>query len=380
MCPRPAPAERGAPVDEASSSSPIVAGELATAVAHRLTIIRRRVCPATMGRSAHLPRRTHRSGLTDVRAHRTMPAMRHRPVSLLFVACLLALAAVHDRRGREQAPLQPQLARALSVPHTSASASTAGLAVDLATGRSCSTETRRPSLAPASNEKLAVTYAVLVGLGPEFRIETDVLGPGGRTGATWSGDLVLEGHGDPTLSSGRLARLARQLRAAGISRVTGAVIGDECFFDARPHRAGLEAVVLHRRVAAALGPVGRPWRVPGALARNPALAAARLFAALAAAGVVVAGRASHRRRPPRRPAARDRSPRRRSRASSRFMDRESDNFTAEMLLKQLGALDGRPRHARPRGRGGARDARPRRTSRSPACGSSTARASRRSTG
>src|SRR5207237_8299388 len=87
------------------------------------------------------------------------------------------------------------------------------------------------SVLPASNEKLAVTYAALTALGPAFRIETDVLGEGTQAGTTWRGDLVLKGYGDPTLSSADLTDLARQVRAAGITRVTGGEPGDESALD-----------------------------------------------------------------------------------------------------------------------------------------------------
>ena len=48
----------------------------------------------------------------------------------------------------------------------------------------------------------------------------------------WDTSLLV-GHGDPTLSSADLAELAAQVRAAGITRVTGGVFGDETFFDTR---------------------------------------------------------------------------------------------------------------------------------------------------
>ena len=78
-----------------------------------------------------------------------------------------------------------------------------------------------------------MTYAALTALGPSFRIETDVLGAGQQVDQTWQGDLVLKGYGDPTLTPVSLRVLARQVRAAGIVRVTGRVLADESWFDAR---------------------------------------------------------------------------------------------------------------------------------------------------
>ena len=75
---------------------------------------------------------------------------------------------------------------------------------------------RRLALLPASNKKLAVTYAALVALGPSFRMRTEVLGDGQlRDGVVWVGDLVLKGYGDPLLDDAGLATLARDLRATG---------------------------------------------------------------------------------------------------------------------------------------------------------------------
>ena len=136
--------------------------------------------------------------------------------------------------------LQARLAKALAVPHVDASHS-AAVAVDLTTGRVVYGRNRTRSLAPASTEKLALSFALLSRLGPTYRIETRVLGSGGLEGATWRGDLVLEGAGDPTLSSAALGRLASQVRAQGLRRVEGRVLGDESFYDARRTAPGWKA-------------------------------------------------------------------------------------------------------------------------------------------
>src|SRR5206468_4965238 len=125
---------------------------------------------------------------------------------LVVVAAALALP------GLARASLGTQLDRALHVPHVSLGA-TGAVAIDLSTGQTLYARNATMPLLPASNEKLTVTYAALTALGPDFRIETDVLQDG-------AGNLILKGYGDPTLSSAQLAVLARQVRAAGITRVT----------------------------------------------------------------------------------------------------------------------------------------------------------------
>jgi D-alanyl-D-alanine carboxypeptidase/D-alanyl-D-alanine-endopeptidase (penicillin-binding protein 4) len=213
------------------------------------------------------------------------------------------------------------------------------VALDLVTGTVLYAQNSNRSLAPASNEKLPLTYAALVRLGPTFRIETDVLGQGEQDGTTWLGTLVLKGNGDPTLSSGDLRVLAAQVRAAGIRRVTGGIIGDESWFDARRTVAGWKPSFFIGESPPLSALVVDRAHIGSYITRAPALAAAtKLRDALRAAGVGVeglvrVGRADEYSVPLGEvysaPLA----------TIIRFMDRESDNFTAELLLKQLGAVE-----------------------------------------
>jgi D-alanyl-D-alanine carboxypeptidase/D-alanyl-D-alanine-endopeptidase (penicillin-binding protein 4) len=257
---------------------------------------------------------------------------RRRLPVVALVALVLAAPA-----GAGSPPLAKRLARALAVPHV-ARGQTAAIAFDLQTGKTLFAEHDTLSLAPASNEKLVITYAALVGLGRTFRIETDVLGRGQQSGSVWQGHLLLVGHGDPTLSSADLAQLASQVRAAGITRVTGAVFGDETFFDARRTAPGWKPwfYVNESPPLSALTVDRGSYR--GRISRNPALSAALLFRdALRRAGVTVGGAGigdEHGNEVPL--AAVDSAP---LSEIVRYMDKRSDNFTAELVLKQLGAIE-----------------------------------------
>jgi len=223
------------------------------------------------------------------------------------------------------------------VPHVSPSRS-AAVALDLTTGAVLYTQNGSRPLGPASNEKLPVTYAALTTLGPTYRFETDVLGEGQQDGTVWRGALVLKGGGDPTLSSAALRVLAVRIRAEGIRHVTGSIVGDESWYDTRRTVAGwrpsfyitesppLSALVVDRA------------RFGRYVSSNPALAAAMLFrAALLRAGVAVTGTTRVGvSTDDALPLAFVESPPLAS--IIRFMDHESDNFTAEMLLKELGAM------------------------------------------
>jgi serine-type D-Ala-D-Ala carboxypeptidase/endopeptidase (penicillin-binding protein 4) len=266
------------------------------------------------------------------RLGRVVPA---RTRSLLAAA--LAALVLPATAGAAQGALEPRLDRALAVPHVSAGAS-AAFAVDLATGEAVYSHNASLPLLPASNEKLAVTYAALTALGPSFTIETDVLGTGEQVGATWQGDLVLKGYGDPTLSSWDLTLLARQVRADGITRVSGGVLGDESWFDTRRTAPGWKAAFYIEESPPLSALIVDRGRLGRWTSHDPALAAAQLFrAALVRAGVRVAGATSHGSAPDEAlPLAAVDSPP--LSAIVRWMDRVSDNFEAEMLLKQLGAV------------------------------------------
>jgi D-alanyl-D-alanine carboxypeptidase/D-alanyl-D-alanine-endopeptidase (penicillin-binding protein 4) len=266
-----------------------------------------------------------------------MQAVARRRVLIALLGALVLVSSA----GASGSALDQRLAKALAVPHVSR-ARTAALVFDLQTGTTVFAQHDSLALAPASNEKLGVTYAALVGLGPEFRFETDVIGRGELDGTVWRGSLLLVGHGDPTLSSGDLAALAQQVRAAGVRRVTGAILGDESYFDARRTAPGWKAgYYINESPPLSALTVDRGYYA-GRIWRNPALGAALAFrAALRRAGVYVVGAAGTGVAPEdgiglasveSDPLA----------TVLRWMDRVSDNFSAELVLKQLGTLVAEP--------------------------------------
>ncbi len=104
------------------------------------------------------------------------------------------------------------------------------------------------TLVPASTQKILVATAALAVLGPDFRYETRVVADAQpRDGAV--GTLWLVGSGDPTLATPEyvgwlaerprfslhqataLAALADGLKAAGVTTVTGGIVGDDSRYD-----------------------------------------------------------------------------------------------------------------------------------------------------
>ena len=212
------------------------------------------------------------------------------------------------------------------------------MAVELDTGRVVYSRSVGTSLAPASTEKLAVSYAVLATLGPTYRIPTRVYADGRADGATWRGNLVLKGYGDPTLSRAGLRRLALKVRAAGIRRVAGAVVGDESYFDSRRTASGWKSYFYRNESAPISALTVDGGRARGIVVRNPALIAAALFKhALASVGVSVARAPVLGRTTGTTELAATVSPP--LFRILRLVNRDSDNFTAEVLLKHLGAVE-----------------------------------------
>ena len=262
------------------------------------------------------------------------------PLRLAATAvAIVAFALVPAAQAGSRSVFQTQLARALHARHVSPSR-TGAIVLDLQTGGTIFAHNPRLSLEPASNEKLATTYAALTALGPSFRIETDVLGEGRLEGATWRGNLVLKGYGDPALSFAQLNSLARQVAAGGIRHVSGRIVGDESWFDTRRSGVGWKPdFYLHQSPALSALIVNRGWTGRFETTR-PALMATLAFrrdlrrAGVGVHGGTVVGAASAQATPlaevESAPLA----------ALVRHMDTVSDNFYAEMLLKEVGAVQG----------------------------------------
>jgi D-alanyl-D-alanine carboxypeptidase/D-alanyl-D-alanine-endopeptidase (penicillin-binding protein 4) len=83
---------------------------------------------------------------------------------------------------------------------------------------------------PASNEKLLLSMVMLDRFGPGYRIATEAAGSARVRDGVLRGDLVLVGHGDPELDAEDLRLLAMRLHEAGLTRVTGSVVGDTSGF------------------------------------------------------------------------------------------------------------------------------------------------------
>ncbi len=93
---------------------------------------------------------------------------------------------------------------------------------------------------PASNMKMYTTAAALCLLGPQYRYATDFVSNGSiNDEGLLTGDLIIKGSGDPSWSwrfydgsyDSVMVRFVDSLKAHGITRIQGDIIGDDNVFD-----------------------------------------------------------------------------------------------------------------------------------------------------
>jgi len=201
---------------------------------------------------------------------------------------------------------------------------------------------------PASNQKLLLSMALFDRLEPTRTIETSAA-TSALPGPVIDGDLWLLGRGDPTLSGGgRLARelpfeatrlgvLAREIKAAGVMRVRGRVIGSTGYFARDWYAPGWKPDFPARYIPlpSALSFEGNVIR--GNHIGDPEIRAARsLTKKLEKIGVRVRGAPRAAQAPTQLTSVASVSSKPLS-TMIRYLNRRSSNFFAEMFGKRLGA-------------------------------------------
>jgi serine-type D-Ala-D-Ala carboxypeptidase/endopeptidase (penicillin-binding protein 4) len=257
--------------------------------------------------------------------------MRFRSIALAALAVVAVLAFAGAAQAISTPTLRAKLTREMRYAGTFS-----GIFVrDLDTDRTLFASKADVARVPASVEKLYTTSAALLRFGPDATFPTSVAGRGFLDpDGVWRGDLFLRGGGDPTLAREDLQRLAGAVSGAGIIRVDGSVLGDESRFDTL--RGSFDTGGAYDSdIGGALSALalGRGF----AKDDKPAAHAAGQFAKiLRGEGVRVEGRSDSGVAPAnatelavvQSPPVRD---------LIRLTNVPSDNFLAEMLVKDLGA-------------------------------------------
>jgi D-alanyl-D-alanine carboxypeptidase/D-alanyl-D-alanine-endopeptidase (penicillin-binding protein 4) len=271
---------------------------------------------------------------------------------LLFV--LGSAPAAAQTTGAAQRSLRNTLRNGLN----SAAGASGAVLVDLNNGQTLFSASPRAARLPASVEKVYTTATALLRFGPNATLSTQVLGVGSLdSGGGWHGTLYLRGGGDPTFGAAFFDRqaygagatmqrlVANLVNQSGITSVHGSIIGDESYFDSLRGTAAtgfgpstfiegeLSGLAYDRGFSDLQGTV---------LQSRPALVAAQQFAiALRAAGISVpSGTHVFTGATPvgAQPLTSVNSPR--MSTLIQLANTPSDNFVAEMLLKDIGARYG----------------------------------------
>jgi D-alanyl-D-alanine carboxypeptidase/D-alanyl-D-alanine-endopeptidase (penicillin-binding protein 4) len=187
---------------------------------------------------------------------------------------------------------------------------------------------RRPRIL-ASNSKLFVTSTALARFEPEGRLYTQAWSTDDVSDGISQG-LYLRGAGDPTLSTAGLTKLARQVRTAGVVAVQGPLRYDDSFLDR------VTGIPEHGITSERVGTLSA-LTIDGGSPSDPAKIAAQRFAeALRKAGVSIGNNVTPGLVIPGAVRVAD--------FGSPIMadlvqgtNVPSNNFLAEMLLKDVGA-------------------------------------------
>ena len=221
-------------------------------------------------------------------------------------------------------------------------------------GRDVYARRARELLTPASNLKLVTAVTALTKLGQTTTFETTVRSARPVNGVV-DGPLWVVGSGDPLLGTKAYAEsfvnqpqlrtpyedLAAKVVAAGVREVRGGVMGDDTRYDAQRYlptwkRSYVTEGHVGPESALAVNDGFTVFTPRKVVATEPAVAAAALFAdLLRAQGVVVSGAPGAGKAPTGlAPVASVKSPPVKEIVGA--MLRESDNNTAELLVKELG--------------------------------------------
>jgi serine-type D-Ala-D-Ala carboxypeptidase/endopeptidase (penicillin-binding protein 4) len=270
---------------------------------------------------------------------------RSKASGLAAVLAVGALAVLPGAPAGAATPLASKLARAMR----GAGAASGAYVVDATDGTTVFSRRSGSPRVLASNTKLFTSSAALARFGVDGTLGTEVRGHGSLVGdGVFQGDLYLLGGGDPTFGSRRFTtrsygggpsveELATKLAEAGVRTVTGRIFGDESHFDSRRGTPAsgfatstevgpLSALDFNRGLATEGG--------FGFQSNPPLFAASRLKSALRRAGITVKGTSRTGLAPAGAQilASVDSPPMSRI---LRLMNKPSDNFFAEMLLKDL---------------------------------------------
>lgn len=217
-------------------------------------------------------------------------------------------------------------------------------------GQAVASRNADKALRPASNVKVITASVALQVLGPDFTFATEVRGT--LQSGTIRGDFYLVGGGDPLLTSAwwhgsspklppfnvtPIEDLVANIKAAGVTRIDGSVVGDAGRYDDEwyaPTWSKDVRFVEGGPISALLANDSRESNTTSS--NDPVIGAAKVLTqALRDAGVAVSGSPTRGTAPSGRPLVASVTSKPLA-AVLQEMLTTSDNNTAEMLLKEIG--------------------------------------------
>ena len=166
---------------------------------------------------------------------------------ILLLALPVIVTAASSSHGNEGASktLENDLKLILNDP--SLRSTFAGIVVEsLTTGNILFEYNADKRFIPASNIKLFTAAAALIALSPDFRYETTLSTDGTINNGVLSGNLIVNGTGDPAISGhfydgdpfSVFAEWASTLRAMGVREILGNIVIDNSIFSGEPYGDG----------------------------------------------------------------------------------------------------------------------------------------------
>lgn len=146
------------------------------------------------------------------------------PCLLLFLSLLSSLSYC------QQPQLKIKLDQLLSDSMFQQTAASVDV-YDLTAGDTLYENRNKLLLKPASNMKVLTTAAGLYFLGTDYNFQTRIYHTGDITDSVCTGNLYIEGHGDPDFSLLDLDSLVRIIKSAGIKEIRGNIYADVSYMD-----------------------------------------------------------------------------------------------------------------------------------------------------
>ena len=206
------------------------------------------------------------------------------------------------------------------------------------------------TMIPASNTKLFTTATSLELMGGNYLISTKIFADDDFNDSTINGNIYIKGFGNAVFTSEDLESLVDQLYKSGLRKITGDVIGDDSYFDnvysrddwiseekANVKLPPISALIIDRnRTIISKKRKGR-YRNYFVNVENPPLFAAKKFRELLiSSGVEINGKAISSQTPDDALLVFESNIELRD--FIKFINKKSDNFYAECLFKNLGAV------------------------------------------